>query len=139
MKRLIVAAVLVVAIVSGCGRPSDEAGDTRVDPVKVVRTNNTTQLTLTSQAAGRLDIHRVRVGRDGNRTVVPYAAVLYTADGRTWVFRADGKLRFVRIAVVVDDVRGDNVVLRSGLPAGTTVVTTGAAELLGAESGVGEA
>ena len=35
--------------------------------------------------------------------------------------------------VVIDHVDGDNAVLRSGPPAGTSVVTVGGAELLGTE------
>lgn len=137
MKRIVGVGLLVIAL-GACGKPSDEAGDTRVDPVKIVRTSQATEVVVTSAAARRLDIHRASVRSEGTGTVVPYAAVLYTADGKTWVFAVAGRYRFVRTAVVVSDIRGDSVLLSKGPPAGTTVVTRGAAELLGAESGVGE-
>ena len=55
----------------------------------------------------------------------------------TWTFASPAPLTFVRERIGVDYVRGDLAVLFSGPPAGTRVVTVGAAELLGAELGVG--
>ena len=45
--------------------------------------------------------------------------------------------RFVESQIDVDDIAGDTARLSAGPPAGTQVVTTGAAELYGAEIGVG--
>jgi hypothetical protein len=71
------------------------------------------------------------------RTVVPYAAVLYDSHGETWVYTSPQPLVFVRHRIEIDHIEGDRAVLRSGPPVGTTVVTVGAAELLGTEFEVG--
>jgi len=67
--------------------------------------------------------------------VVPRAAVLYDSFGGTWVYEARDGGTFVRQRVVLADMIGDMAVLRQGPPAGTRVVTIGAAELFGTEFG----
>ncbi len=135
-RSLIALTILLAALGSACVSKSPLAGDSEIDPVKVIKTKNSDikRLALTEQAADRLDIKSVKVGAN----VVPYAALLYTADGKTWVFTRPAPLEFVRSEVVVSEIRGEQALLKRGPPAGTAVVTTGAAELLGAESGVGE-
>ena len=70
--------------------------------------------------------------------VIPYAALIYDADGGTWVYTKEpnNDLAFVRHAVTVDFIEGDLVVLMEGPPAGTEVVTVGGQELFGTETGV---
>jgi hypothetical protein len=72
------------------------------------------------------------------RKIIPYAALIYDADGGTWVYvEEDPATRsFVRYAVTVDFIEGDLVVLTEGPPAGTKVVTVGGQELFGADTGV---
>ena len=64
--------------------------------------------------------------------------MLYDAFGGTWVYEARDGGTFVRQRVALADLLGDTAVLRQGPPAGTRVVTTGAAELFGTEFGVGK-
>lgn len=66
---------------------------------------------------------------------VPRAAVVYDYHGGAWVYERLGDLTFARRRVVVRHTVGDVVVLESGPPPGTEVVTARAAELFGAESG----
>ncbi|MEO7271199.1 MAG: efflux RND transporter periplasmic adaptor subunit [Vicinamibacterales bacterium] len=70
--------------------------------------------------------------------VVPRASVLFDALGGTWVYEAKAGGVFVRHRVGLIDLIGDFAVLSQGPPLGTRVVTTGAAELLGTEFGVGK-
>ena len=72
------------------------------------------------------------------RKVVPYAAVLYDTKGDTWTYISAESLIFVRQKVKVDYIEGDQVYLTEGPAAGTTIVTSGAAELYGTETGVGK-
>jgi hypothetical protein len=58
---------------------------------------------------------------------------MYDPKGGTWTFTNPQPLVFVRHKIVVDRVEGDRVILSEGPPAGTVVVTVGAAELMGAE------
>jgi hypothetical protein len=70
--------------------------------------------------------------------VVPYSAVLYDPHGGEWVYTSPEPLVFVRQPIKIGSVVGDDVVLVDGPPEGTPVVTVGAAELYGAEFGVGK-
>ena len=70
--------------------------------------------------------------------VVPYAAVLYYAGGNTWAYTTPQPLTFVRQAIHIDYIEGDLAVLADGPPSGTEVVIVGAAELFGAETGIGK-
>ena len=69
--------------------------------------------------------------------VVPYGAILHDIDGGTWVYETPSPRIFVRRRVELARVVEDVAVLRRGPPAGTRVVTVGAAELFGTEFGVG--
>jgi len=71
----------------------------------------------------------------GMHRVVPTSSVLYDAKGKTWVYTNPEPQVFVRHAITVDHIDGDRVVLSDGPAPGTTVVTVGAAELLGTEYG----
>jgi hypothetical protein len=85
---------------------------------------------------------RVRVelalsGTDVQRKLIPYSAILYDVHGDTWVYTSPKPLTFIRQRIVVDYIEGDLAMLTEGPPANTTIVTVGASELFGAESGVG--
>jgi hypothetical protein len=69
------------------------------------------------------------------RSVIPYAAVLYDSNGETWTYTSPKPLVFVRHDIRVDDIRDDLAVLSAGPPLGTVVVTVGSAELWGIEYG----
>ena len=75
-------------------------------------------------------------GNEGLRKVIPYAAVIYDPQGATWVYTNPEPLAFVRQSVVVDYIEDELAVLSEGPAAGTAVVTVGAAELFGTETGV---
>ncbi len=77
-------------------------------------------------------------GSGTQRKVVPYSAVLYDTDGKTWVYTNPEPLVFVRHLVSIDYIEGDLAVLLEGPPVGTQVVMVGVAELFGAETGVGK-
>jgi hypothetical protein len=76
-------------------------------------------------------------GNGTKRTVVPYSATFYDEHGQAWVYTNPAPLTYVREPIVVDFYQGDLAVLSKGPAAGTTIVTVGASELFGAETGVG--
>jgi hypothetical protein len=94
-------------------------------------------LTLSEKAADRLGVATAAVAGSGTALTIPYAAVVYDADGATWTYVASQPLVFMRAQVTVDSIDGDVARISAGPPGGTLVVTTGAAELYGAEIGVG--
>jgi hypothetical protein len=77
-------------------------------------------------------------GAGEKRKIIPYAAVLYDAKGKTWVYTNPEPLVFVRRAIEIDTIVGDEIFLVDGPAVGTAVVTVGGAELLGTEFGVGK-
>jgi len=95
------------------------------------------QVTLLLKAAHRLDIRTAVIREDpSGKRVIPYASIIYDRGGDTWVYTRSAPLTFVRAKVVVELIEGSDAFLKEGPPAGTQVVTVGAAELYGAEIGV---
>jgi hypothetical protein len=100
---------------------------------------------LTERAAERLGIETAQVREEAmtiadksvQRKVIPYGAIIYDTKGQTWTFTNPEPLVFVRQSVTVERISGDKVILSEGPPVGTTVVTVGSAELMGAESRYG--
>jgi len=93
-------------------------------------------ITLSEPAERRLGIVTTPVAEDPGGLVVPYAALVYGTDGLTWVFVRQEPLTYQRTPVTVAGKSGDQVAITSGPPAGTEVVTVGAAELIGVETGI---
>ena len=138
------AALVGLAIaVAGCAGTTTAATTKAPSPAKVqaVPGKDVKSVTLTEQANRRLAIETVAVAAAASGTSVPYSAVVYSADGKTWVYTVTQPLTYVREAVTVANVGGSDgtvAFLSAGPPAGTTVVKTGVPELYGAELGVGK-
>jgi hypothetical protein len=84
---------------------------------------------------------RVKLPLAGSRTkgkVVPYSALIYDKYGQTWVYTSPNPRTFVRHKVEVDYIQGNIAVLKDGPPAGTVIASVGAAELYGADAGIGK-
>ena len=99
------------------------------------------RVTLTERAIERIDLQTTSVREemvDGTlRSVVPYSSIIYDVHGGTWVYTSAKARTFVRHAVEVDTIVGDNVFLRTGPAVGTVVASVGVAELYGTEFAVG--
>lgn len=144
-ERLIALSLAGLALVA-CSRDEDlgEASDAaaQVHRVAGVAVSSVT-LTKVAQTALAIQTERVREARQvvgGAATtfqVIPYSAVLYDSTGHTWTFTLTGPRSYRRAPVSLDHVADDLAYLRQSLDPTTTVVTVGAAELLGAEEGVG--
>ena len=133
--------LLIIAglLLSACAAVPDEE-ETLHDPATLepIEGSDVSRVTLTEEAAVRLDIQVDTVLIAGSATTIPYAAVFYTATGDTWTYTNPEPLTFVCVPIVVDHIRGDRVFLTDGPPSGMEVVTQGAAELYGTETGVEE-
>ena len=80
---------------------------------------------------------RMQASGDIQQLAIPYKAVVYDAQGKAFTYVSPQPHVYNRVPLTVDDVQGDMAVLAIGPAVGTPVVTTGAAELWGAETGVG--
>jgi len=98
----------------------------------------TTRVTLTEDAAKRIDIQTDSVQLQDvggvQQTVIPYSAIVYDTEGKTWIYVSPDPLTYLRTPVQVESIDGDDAVIAAGLPSGTTVVTVGAEELFGSET-----
>lgn len=143
MERWMAVVPIVACSVTlaACETPAVKATETKPAQVEPIAGTELHKVTLTARAAQRLDIKTDQVQElvvgGAKRKVVPYAAVLYDAHGDTWVYTNPDPLVFVRHAIRVEYISGDRAVLSQGPPAGTAVVTVGAAELFGAEFEIG--
>lgn len=135
-------AAVAVALLASC----TPVAQTHLEPapavIEKIDGTDLHRITLTERAAERLGIQTAAaetVAVDGSptdRLVIPYSAVFYGSDGATWAYANPEPLVFLRASIEVDYVVDDLAVLESG-DAGMTVVSVGAAELYGAESGLG--
>ena len=123
---------------SACKSGAEEVD--KVEPMskKAVADTGFYRLTLTDKAIERLDVQTAEVTQQNSTLAMPYGALLYDLNGDTWVYVNVEPNVFVRQSVMVDVIRNDQVVLRDGPEAGTKVVSVAAAELYGAETGIGK-
>jgi multidrug efflux pump subunit AcrA (membrane-fusion protein) len=130
--------MLVIAplpLVAGCSEV-EEGTETGYEPAKLEEVEGNDELkrvVFTVEGARRTGVQTTRVRRSGEHEVVPYAALIYDPQGKTYVYTASERLSFLREPVTVDRIKGDRVLVSDGPPAGTEVVTVGAAEVYGAE------
>jgi hypothetical protein len=145
-KRWLAVLGLLIAFpqLSACTQTSAEAESSGAEPAKVEQvegSQDVSRLTLTPKAVERLGIQTTPLGETTvagkKRKVIPYGAVLYDAQGKTSVYVSPAPNTYVRQPITVDFIQGDRAVLVAGPAAGTAIVTVGAAELYGTETGVG--
>lgn len=138
---LVAAGLLAAGGLAGCsgGDPEPEAPPP-VTLADVPGQDGLKTVTLTEEAAQRLalrtaDATAPATAASGVTVTVPYAAVVYDADGGTWTYvPAEGANSWVRAPIEIASITGDTANLRSGPAVGTPVVVVGAPELMGAEA-----
>jgi hypothetical protein len=122
---------------AGCGQAqgADKAA-AEVASVDLPQDGGPGLITLSGAAEKRLDVRTAAVTQGPAGPVIPYAAVVYEADGSSWAFVRTEALTYQRAPIAISGITGDQVTLTSGPPAGTEVVIMGAAELVGVEIGI---
>jgi hypothetical protein len=139
MKRIagsVLALAVVGLLIGGCNQGTASAPKEEAIHIEE-QSDGLKRLTLSAKAAERLGVETVQVAGSGTTLTVPYSAVIYDAEGKTWSYVNTEPLTYLRAEIVVDEIDGETAVLSAGPPVGTSIVTTGAAELYGAEIGVG--
>lgn len=137
-RRFALVVVSIVLVAPACGEAiSDE--HVVVEPVTIEHPEGSdiARLTLTADAAERLDIRTVTVEASRTGLSVPSAAVIVDPEGDEWVYTSPESLVFVRAPIDIDREDGGVAFLTDGPPPGTQVVTVGVPELYGAEYEVG--
>jgi hypothetical protein len=144
-RRGWVAAAVLVAVavsMSACAKAGQEE-EAPAQPAKVekIAGTNLNRIALTKQAAQRLGITtapaRELTPPVAGRSVVDDSALIYDADGAASVYTNPEPLVYVRAPVTVEEINNGQAQLNAGPPSGTAVVTVGAPELYGIDSGIG--
>jgi hypothetical protein len=143
--QLAVAAVALAGLgLAGC---SEKSTYTKVEPAHVEHKEGEeiSRLTLTEKAMERIAVETAAV-REGQaataegeqaRSIVPYSAIVYVAQGDAFVYTSPAPRTFLRQPVEVEYIDGNEAVLKTGPPPGTQVAVVGVTELFGTEFGVG--
>ena len=134
--RALMSLALVGVVLGGCAQATTSAQKEEAIHMEE-QASGLKQLTLSAKAVERLGVETAPVAGSGSGLSVPYAAVIYDAQGVTWSYVNTEPLVFLRAQITVEEIDGKTAVLSAGPEVGTSVVTTGAAELYGAEIGVG--
>jgi hypothetical protein len=132
------AATAVAVTAAGCSN-----GGSEISPrptAHLERTSHGLSVVLTPLGAQRIALRTGQASAaSGGEVAVPYDALVYEPTGNPAVYVATGPLTYTRYLVPVTVITGQTAYLKPGsLPAGATVVTQGAEELLGVQNGVGE-
>jgi hypothetical protein len=128
---------IMVAISTGCA----EIESTTAEPyepaaLETPGPGQPARVILTEEAVDRVALQTTEVKMLGKDPAVDHTALVFDKAGKPWVFTVVAPRTYVRAAIGIKDVQDNLVILSSGPPAGTQVVTIGAIELWGAELGI---
>jgi hypothetical protein len=136
-RHSLAAAALIGVALAGCGGSTSQtiAPAARVEHVPGSPAD---RIVLSAAGAQRIGIQTAPArGVPHESTVtIPFSAVVYDPSGATYAFTSPAPLTFTEVPIAIDHIDGDTAYLRSGPPAGTEVVTVGAEELYGVQTGV---
>ncbi len=137
--------VLIAGVVtlSACGEAStgyDYETASHHEPAKLepIKGTDVHRVIFDAEGAERVGLQTAPIRQNGQGKIMPYDALIYDADGKTYTYTAPEPLTFVRQEINIDHFDGDSVVLSDGPPVGTEVVTVGVDEVYGTEFEVAE-
>jgi hypothetical protein len=136
VARLAASGLAVIAAglaVSACSEVESNVRETYPYKVEPIKGSDVQRVTMVDETAALLPVETTTVRRAGKRKVVPHEALIYNPDGGSFVYTKPKAQTYVRAPVKVVRVEGGEAVLSDGPRATTTIVTTGAAELLATE------
>jgi hypothetical protein len=90
-------------------------------------------ITFTKLGAERADVGTSPVVKAGDHSELPYAALLYNADGSTFVYTATGPLTYRYTPIHLLKIVDTRIQFTDGPKPGTSVVTSGVPQVHGAD------
>jgi len=128
-----------VPLLGACTNQVAEAAKVEAVKVEAIAGSTASRITLTPKATERLGVETAAVTAAPTKTQlqIPSAAVLYDPDGTTFTYTSPQDRVYVRADIRLVRLSNGIAVLAEGPPVGTKVVTVGAAELFGIDTGVG--
>lgn len=145
--RVVCAGLVLIAGVASLSACSGEASSgydyetaSHHDPAKLepIKGTDVQRVIFDADAVKRVGLQTAPIRQDGRKEIMPYAALIYDAEGNTYAYTAPRPLTYVRQQINIDHFDGGSVVLSDGPPVGTEVVTIGADEVYGTEFEVEE-
>jgi hypothetical protein len=131
------AALLAALAIAGCGSaaapPIPSSGRH-----EAVTGSAVGQIVLSATGAQRIGVQTetAQAVARSHDVLVPYSAIVYDPSGKTYAFTSVAPLTYVEVPVTVDRIAGNRAYLVKGPKAGAQVVTVGAEELYGVQTGV---
>jgi hypothetical protein len=129
--------VLIAGSVSlfACAETPEAETEHLYEPAELepIKGTDVQRVIFTAEGAERTGLETAPIRQNGDKKIMPYAALIYTSDGSEYAYTSPEPLTYVRQEIEIDRVDGDSVMLSDGPPAGTKVVTVGAAEVWGTE------
>lgn len=143
-KTVVIALLMVALPLAGCQKNDNNYDKIEPAHLEHIEGSDLSKLILTEKAIERTGIQTAPVAEEmiahseeRLRLVAPYSSLIYDAQGHIWVYTNPEPRTYIRHEVKVDFIEDGKAILLEGPPAGTTVVTVGAAELYGTEYEVG--
>src|SRR5215204_2725525 len=138
--------VLIASVVSlsACSGEASSGYDYEMashhEPAKLepIKGTDVQRVIFDAVSAKRIGLQTAPIRQDRRKEIMPYAALIYDAEGDTYAYTAPKPLTYVRQEIEIDHYDGDSVVLSDGPPVGTEVVTVGVDEVYGTEFEVEE-
>ena len=136
--RMLAAGLAVTAALSfsACKEVEEESAagyePATLEPVKG-KSEDYKRVKFTQEGADRTAVRTATVRASNGQKVVPYEALIYNDEAKTFVYTSPKALEYERVPVTVDRIEGNRVLLSKGPATGTDVVTVGATEVYGTE------
>jgi hypothetical protein len=129
-----VVAVVAAASLTGCAEIEVPMAEP-YEPAHLESTgpNQPARVILTEEAVHRVELQTTKVRLEDGDLEVEHAALVFDKRGKPWVFMVVGPRIYVRAPVEIKEIDDELMILASGPPPGTEVVTVGAIELWGTE------
>ena len=132
---LATAVAALAAALGGCGGGSHPAPSPPA--ARLEHSPGGSKIVLTPLGAQRIGLATARARKArGPASTIPLGAIIYDPSGKTYAFVAAGRLTYVEVPVRVDRIDGNVAYLFKGPHPGARVVSTGAEELYGVQTGV---
>ena len=137
---LIAAGVVPLSACSEASSGYDYETASHHEPAKLepIKGTDVQRVIFDAEAAKAVGLETAPIRQNGQGKIMPYAALIYDAEGGTYAYTAPKPLTYVRKEISIDHFDGDSVVLSDGPPVGTEVVTVGVDEVYGTEFEVEE-
>jgi hypothetical protein len=135
-SRTLAILTLLVAGLAAAGCQEVPSNLVKSEPfeLEAVKGTDLNRVKIEDKVAERIDLQTTQIKSFGKkRMVVPHTALIYNPDGKVFVYTRPEQRTYLRAPVTVERVVGNRVVLSKSPPAGTVIVTVGAAELLATE------